>query len=266
MLGIACALLCAYASLGLAFASPANAASKAPIPDFSNYVVDNANVLNDADEQSINADLKAYQERTTNQIAMLLVKTTDPQSIENYAVDVGRKWGVGEKRKDNGVLVILAMNDRKGRIEVGYGLQGDLTDVDARDILETQIFPRLKQNNVSGAVRAGEEAIRAKLGDTGVTAPPAVKPTANQTSLNMLWQLLPIVFIALMVLLTAIKRGGKGSSNDGFWPGVILGGMTGWGAGSSWGSGSGWGSDGGFGGFGGGGGGSFGGGGASGDW
>lgn len=242
------------------------ASAKTDVPKFTNYVVDNANVLDDATEQAVNNELKAYQDRSTNQVAILLVGTTSPQSIENYAVDVGRAWGVGQKGKDNGVLVVIAMNDRRGRIEVGYGLQDEMPDIRAREILDTQTFPRLKSGNVNEAVQATATAIRAQLGDTGVTPPalPANAPKpSSSNAVGTFFALLPFLLFVLFAVVA--RRGGRNRRGDGLADGLLWGSILG-GLGSSFPSSRGSDGLGGFGGFGGGGGGSFGGGGASGDW
>lgn len=243
---------------GAASGSPAAAAKN--VPKFSNHLVDDANVVPDDVEQQVNNELADYQTRTTNQVAVLTVKTTEPQSIEDYAVDVGNEWGIGNKDKDNGILMVLAMDDRKGRIEVGYGVQGDLTDVKARDILETQVFPRLKQGNPGEAVVSGERAIRASLGDTNVEAPVPLQRTGGGDEKNNRFWWLPWVFILAPIVLGAFgagrrRRNGFGSGGWAYW-----GGMGGLGGGGFGGGGLG------GGGFSGGGGGSFGGGGSSGSW
>jgi uncharacterized protein len=235
--------------------------SKPAIPQKTDQLLyDQSKSLTPSTEQQIEADLDSYAKRTGNQVAVLLVKTTGGESIDDYAHDVFNKWQIGEKGKDNGVLLALAMQDHKGRIETGFGLESQLTDVQAANILNTEVFPRLKANDPNEAVRAGEVAIRAQLGDPDANAPaqlPASTSTTHSSSAG--------TWIGLAVFLAFVILSGLGRSRGfggGFGTGMIFGSMGGWGNGGFGGGGSS-GSGGGFGGFGGG---RSGGGGASGGW
>lgn len=111
------------------------------------YVRDDANVLNDEEERKLNEKLQAYDRKTGNQIAVLLVRTTGKESIEKYSYKVASKWGIGQKGRNNGILVTIATEDRKDRIEVGKGLEGDVTDSRSGRIL--------RSNDVTTAFRGG---------------------------------------------------------------------------------------------------------------
>ena len=165
----------AIAGVLLAIAIPARAA--ATFPPFSQPVVDAAGVVPSATEQQVDAELLNYQTRSGNQIAVAVVKTTGNQSIENYTIDLARFWGVGQKDKDTGILLVIANSDRKVRIEVGRGLEGDLTDLQSGRIIRERLVPLLKRGDVAGAVLQGTRAIRTELGDTQVAAlPPPLAP------------------------------------------------------------------------------------------
>jgi uncharacterized protein len=256
-----------FAIVGLIFAAlmlvdSSRAAAASDIPNRpNNYLLDDARVMSAGAATQVESELRSFQQRTGKQLAVLLVDTTGDNSIENYSNDVTRKWGIGEKGKDNGVLLVLAMQDRRGRIEVGYGNEGELTDVEAKEILDTQIFPRLKAGDVDSAVLSGETAIRSALGDVGAVAPTPM-PTESSGSGFPVWLIFPFLFFVLPALLGGRRRNRR---RRGFGDGLFYGGMTGWGLGGGFGGGS---SGGGFGGggFGGFGGGSSGGGGASGSW
>ncbi|HEX2274946.1 MAG TPA: TPM domain-containing protein [Acidimicrobiales bacterium] len=232
-----------------------------PIPPFRAPVVDAADVVPDNVEQSVNAELVDYQRRSGNQVAVAVVRTTDDASIEDYSIDLAREWGVGEEGKDNGVVLVIAYDDRRLRIEVGRGLEGDLTDLEAGRIVRDRIAPLLRAGDVGGAVRQGTAAIRGALGDTEGGALP--EPPPREPSESAPWWLFALIPFGLFGLglfgrrrRVLRRRGWFG----GFW-GVpyIGGGWGGWGGHSR---------SGGFGGggFRGGGGGGFGGGGASGSW
>lgn len=224
------------------------------LPPFSAPVVDAAKVVPDGVERSVGASLLDYQARTGSQIAIAVVKTTGRQSIEDYSIDLARKWGVGQKGKDNGVLLVIAYEDRGLRIEVGRGLEGELTDLESGRIIRDRLVPLLRRGDVGAAVSEGALAIRAALGDPQAALPPApAEQEPSSGSPGWLGGLVGILFpLGLLGLVAAARRGrrrGLGGVAPVFWGG-------GWGGGSG----------GGGGGFGGGGGGGFGGGGASGSW
>lgn len=133
------------------------------VPYLSGRVVDEAGILSQSTTSKLSADLKAHEERTTNQIAVLTVKSLDGESVEDFAVRVFEAWKLGQKGKDNGVLVIVAPADRRMRIEVGYGLEGTLTDAAAARIIRDRMTPRFKANDFDGGVAQGVAAIVATL-------------------------------------------------------------------------------------------------------
>jgi len=129
------------------------------VPFLSGRVTDNAEVLNDGTRRSITERLKAHEDRTGDQIAVLTVPSLEGESIEEYAVKVFESWKLGKKGKDNGVLVIVAPKDRRMRIEVGYGLEGTLTDLAAGRIVRNVMTPRFKAGDYNGGIDAGVQAI-----------------------------------------------------------------------------------------------------------
>jgi len=135
----------------------------ADVPYLTGRVVDNAEILQPATRERISALSKAHEDRTTDQIVVLTVPTLDGESVEEYAVRVFASWKLGQKGKDNGVLVLVAPQDRKMRIEVGYGLEGTLTDVAASRIIRNVMTPAFRANNFDEGVAAGVAAIVAQL-------------------------------------------------------------------------------------------------------
>jgi uncharacterized protein len=235
------------------------------IPPFRAPVVDAARVVPDSVEEAVNAELNDYQARSGNQVAVAVVRTTGKKSIEDYSIDLAREWGVGREGRDNGAVLVIAYDDRKLRIEVGRGLEGTLTDLEAGRIVRERVAPLLRARDVGGAVRQGTAAIRGALGDTQAGALPTVPPRARQPGSSsgfgwLLFLLVPFLAMGLLGGRRRRRRWGPSGLIGGYAAGTMLGG--GWGR-----SGGGFGGGGfGGGGFGGGGGGGFGGGGASGSW
>ena len=166
----------------LAFA-PAFAAD---VPYLTGRVTDNAEILSPPARERLAATLQAHESATGNQIAVLTLPTLDGESIEGYATRVLDSWKLGQKGKDNGVLVIVVPNDRKMRIEVGYGLEGTLTDVASSRIIRNQMTPPFKSNNYDQGVEDGVRAIVATLEgkpvDAGGTAAPATSASSGGRS------------------------------------------------------------------------------------
>lgn len=177
----------AAASTGLALLFLAALGCPAPaaeVPFLTGRVVDDAGVLGSEARARLEAQLKAHEERTTNQVAVLTVPSLEGDSVESFAEKVFRTWALGRRGKDNGVLVVIATTDRRMRIEVGYGLEGTLTDSMAGSIIRNAMAPRFKAGDYPGGTEAGVQAIIGALeGDAGAipgdAAPGAGGPAAN---------------------------------------------------------------------------------------
>jgi uncharacterized protein len=136
----------------------------ADIPYMTGRITDNAQILSPETRRLLAERLKEHEDRTTNQIAVLTVPTIHSESIEEYAVDVFEKWKLGQKEKDNGILIIVVPNDRRMRIEVGYGLEPTLTDGMAGQIIQSIMTPRFKNGDFDGGISDGVNAIINVLG------------------------------------------------------------------------------------------------------
>ncbi len=232
------ALLALLLSIGFAGGARAEFAA----PPLTGRVSDAAQVLPTEVERTLVATLAAHEAKTTEQVVVATVPSLGGRDIESYANDLFRAWGLGQKDKNNGVLFLVAPNEREMRIEVGYGLEGTLTDALASRIIRDIATPRFKAGDLAGGIEAGTKAILKVLGGEALPA-----PAENQADWPaVLGVLVPLLFWALIVA-NARRRGGRGR---GVW----------WGGG-----GGGFGRGRGGGGFSGGGG-SSGGGGASGRW
>jgi uncharacterized protein len=218
------------------------------IPRMPDPVVDLAGVLSPAQVQEARNVSLALEASDSTQVALLIVKTTGGKDIAEYALEVGRKNGFGKSGKNNGALIVVAVDDRRVRIEVGTGLEGKLTDVLASRIIRNEMVPHFKAGQFGEGSLAAMKAVAATVKGEykGDPASPRRKKTIGWGGLLLL----------LIFLIFFSRRGGMG----GFFTGYMLGGMLGGGGGRG-----GWGGGGGGGGWSGGGG-SFGGGGASGSW
>ncbi|MBN2030275.1 YgcG family protein [bacterium] len=131
----------------------------ADIPYLTGRVTDNAQILSPSVRQSLTETLKAHEDRTGNQIAILTVPTIQGESIEEYAVEVFEAWKLGQQGKDNGILIVVVPNDRRMRIEVGYGLEGTLTDGTAGQIIRSIMTPRFQDGDYDGGITEGALAV-----------------------------------------------------------------------------------------------------------
>ncbi len=214
--------------------------------------------------QALESKLVAYDDSTSNQVAVVIINSLSNYDIAEYTLAVGRKWGVGGKEFNNGIVLLVAKDDRRVRIEVGYGLEGAIPDITAKSIIDKDITPNFKEENYyRGLDEATDDIIKAAAGE--YTAP------AGYHKKNKGFPIGAIIFL-IIILSIVFSRGGRGGGGmisrrgyGGFGTGWIIGSILGGGLSGGGRSGGGWsgGSGGGFGGFGGG---SFGGGGASGSW
>jgi len=230
------------------------AAGAAPsFPALSGRVVDEAGILSQDAQGKLTALLAEHEQQTGNQVVVATVKSLQGYDIQEYGVDLGRAWKIGQKGKNNGVLIVVAPNERKVGIDTGYGMEGQLTDAQSRLIIENTILPYFKKGDYDSGVLAGTVQVLEALGGKPSNADSLPQPPpSNQHSGS---GGIPIIFI-IIVLWVVFGRF--------FWPLLFLGGIGrgGWGGGGFGGGGFGGGGGGGFSG----GGGSFGGGGASGGW
>ncbi|MBL8311138.1 MAG: TPM domain-containing protein [Burkholderiales bacterium] len=139
---------------------PSWAQAPAPVPALSSRLTDAAGVLGVSARQELEGKLAAFETATGGQLAVLLVKTAEPETIEQYALRVAEAWKIGKKGKDNGALLVIAMKEKKLRIEVGYGWEGALPDVEAKRIIREVITPFFKQSQFAQGIAAGIDKIQ----------------------------------------------------------------------------------------------------------
>jgi uncharacterized protein len=240
--------------------------AKVDLPTPRHYVEDYANVINDSEERSLNGILQELEQKCGAQYIVLTVQTTEGLPIEQFAIELAEKWKLGQKGKDNGMLFVLAKNDRKYRFEVGYGLEGFITDQFCGRIGRNILVPYLKKGNYSrGIYEANLQVVQKIAGQYGValTGMPKLAPVG--TGRRGALPCCGAGIFPLIILLLLLGGRGRGMGLLFFLPFMLggFGGLGGYGRSGSYGGGS---FGGGFGGFGGGMGGGFGGGGASGGW
>lgn len=224
-------------------------------PALSGPVVDGAGLLSSDVQDQLTAKLAAYDRGSGNQLVVVTVQTLDGYPIDQWGYQLGRQWGIGEKGKNTGALLIVDKDEHKLRIEVGYGLEGTLTDAQTDNIIRNVIVPQFKQGDYAQGISDGVDAILAVLGGDSDATPQQTRRDHSSTLFLML-------FLGFL-LFRIIGAGFFPGRRSGIWGLIGLWGLTG---GFRGGGGFG---GGGFGGGGGGfsgGGGSFGGGGASGSW
>lgn len=167
------------------------------IPALSGRVVDSANILSLSTEAQLTQQLAAHEASTSNQLVVLTVPDLQGYAIADFALETARSWQLGQKDINNGVLLLIARDERKIRIEVGYGLEGDLTDARSKRIIQKVIRPAFKQGKFNSGVTAGADAIIGTI--EGTYTPPADKSSGLDTPL------LPLAFIGLFGLASSMQ-------------------------------------------------------------
>jgi uncharacterized protein len=257
--------------------SPAHAQT---FPKLTGRVVDQAGLLTPAQVVDLTSKSESLEARTGRQFVVATVKSLEGRTIEDYGYRLGREWGIGNEQKDDGVILLVAPNEKKVRIETGYGARVFLTDALSSVIIRNSILPRFKAGDMGGGIAAGaDEIIKVMQLSPAEAAKRAQEASATETRRERRgFNPIPIIFMVVVFffVIGSLARAaggrryhGKRRRRGGLDSGdvaVILWGLDALSRGSR--GGGGWGGGGGFGGFGGfsGGGGSFGGGGASGGW
>lgn len=265
---------------------PATPAQDVPVPALARRVTDAAGLLNADQRARIEEKLAAFEARKGSQIAVLTVPTTRPETVEEYAIRAAEQWKVGRKGVDDGAILLVARDDRALRIEVGYGLEGALSDLVSKRIIEDIIVPRFKAGEFAGGIDAGVDAMIKVIDGETLPEPPrwSAPEAGNEAFQNLLMLGFVLVFVAggiLRALFGRLTASMLVAGTGGILAWMLvaslavalfaaiamflltlfggmprLGGRSGWGRGFPGGGGGGWS----------GGGGGFGGGGASGRW
>jgi len=200
----------------VAFASPAAALD---VPPLTGRIVDNAHLLPADRTASLSAELAAHEARTGNQVALLTLPSLEGEPLEEFSHRVATTWKLGRKGTDNGVLILVVPGDRKIRIEVGYGLEGTLTDAKSSRIIREEMVPRFRTGDFPGGITAGVKAVVGTIEGTYTAPAPQRTRIPQSQALDSAWG---IFFIAVVVgILAATIIGSHGTGKGSFIGGVM---------------------------------------------
>lgn len=166
------------------------------VPTLSRPVTDFSGTLDRAQVAQLEARLLAFEQRQGSQIAVLIVPTTQPEAIEQFAIRVAEQWKIGRRNIDDGAILVVARNDRALRIEAGYGLEGALNDATSKRIIDDIIVPRFRQDNFYGGIDAGIDAMMTVIAGEPLPPPNRVNAADGEAGWR---QLLPAALVAAMV-------------------------------------------------------------------
>ena len=186
----------AFIPILIALCLPQFSQAQQAVPVLSARVIDQTGTLSSSQVASLDQVLSTFEKRKGSQLAVLIVPTTAPESIEQFGIRVADQWKLGRKKVDDGAVLIIAKADRTLRIEVGYGLEGALTDATSKRIIDDIIVPRFKQQDFYGGVLAGVQSIIAVV--DGEPLPLAAKN--EQFTEDDVYQAVPVVFIVALIL------------------------------------------------------------------
>ena len=194
-------LLLCLSLAGLA-TNAALAQSGPTFPNLTGRVIDQAELLNASDEQALSDQLAEHEAQTSNQIIVVTVNSLEGYADAEYAQKLGTKWGIGSAEKNNGVVLLVAPNERKVRIEVGYGLEGALPDAIAGQIIRRNILPQFKEQDFPSGIKAGVNSILQAV-DGEYKAEPQRSADKDRT-----FDFIPLLFIAMMGIPMLLKKQG----------------------------------------------------------
>lgn len=195
----------AIALFALAALAGAAAAQTLDFPQLTGRVVDEAGLLDESQRAALTQTLADLEAKSTDQLVVVTLRSLRGASIEDYGYRLGRAWQIGQKDKNNGVLLIVAPNERKVRIEVGYGLEGTLTDAISKFIIENSILPRFKAGDFPGGIRRGTEDIVQVLGgDAEEYKQRATRAADSRVSNSELFAMAGFVLIVGFIILNVL--------------------------------------------------------------
>jgi uncharacterized protein len=212
-----CSILAAGISYLHAFEIPSTPGS---------YVNDYADMLSDAEERVLEARVLAFEASTTHEIAVVTVPDMGGDTVEHYAAELFEKWGIGNKDKDNGILFLIARDEHKVRIEVGYGLEETLPDSVAASILSNDVTPHFKQGDFGVGIESGVESIMKAIQGDYVIPSYELAPTPDSSS-NFGNLLIFVGFFGIMFSQLLLRVSGKLAKTKSWWAGGVMGGMLG---------------------------------------
>jgi uncharacterized protein len=220
------ALIRLFGILALVFAATAGAVAEVSVPPLKARVTDLTGTLAAAQVATLEAELRAFEQRKGSQIAVLMLPSTQPETIEQYSIRVAERWKIGRSRVDDGVILIIAKNDQRLRLEVGYGLEGAIPDVVAKRVIREVIAPHFLANDFYGGISDGARTLM-KLIDGEKLPPPARSPAStsgsgtNSEDYQSLFAVLLVVAVVAGGILKAIFGRLFGSALTGVAAGIV---------------------------------------------
>lgn len=173
-----------------------------PIPPLTGHVTDTTGTLTDAQKIALERTLTAFEARKGSQLVVLIVASTAPEDIAPFALRVAEQWKIGRKKIDDGVILVIAKNDRTLRIEVGYGLEGALTDLTSHRIIDEVIVPRFKAQDFEGGITAGVERIIRVIDGEPLPEPSRSPPTGTGDHVK---QFAPVLFVVALAVGSVLR-------------------------------------------------------------
>ena len=193
-----------------------------PVPALTSAVTDQTGTLSASERQALESKLRDWEARTTNQLAVLIVPTTAPEPIEQYSLRVAEAWKIGQKGKDNGAILLVAKNDKRIRIEVGYGLEGVLTDITSRRIIAENIAPEFSKGNFAAGINAGVDRIIEVVG-AGEPLPALTPQRRTAPARHFDFGTMLIVLLVAVPVLGSVLRSVFGKVGGSLLGGGIVG-------------------------------------------
>jgi uncharacterized protein len=207
--------------IGLALLLPLNAVSQVAVPPLLGHVTDQTGTLSAAQQAALEQTLRAFEARKGSQLAVLLVPTTAPEEIEQYALRVAEQWKLGRAKVDDGAILVVAKGDRTLRLEVGYGLEGALSDITSKRIVSDTIVPRFKEGDYYGGIDAGVAQIIRVI--DGEPLPPPSRAMADP--FDQARHLVPFLFI-LVLAVGGVLRNTLGKLPGSLVTGALVGALA----------------------------------------
>ena len=200
------ALIRFLAVLALGFLPAAGAADEVAVPPLAARVTDLTGTLGTGELASLEAELRAFEQQKGSQIAVLMLPSTQPETIEQYSIRVAERWKIGRAKTDDGVILVVAKNDHRLRIEVGYGLEGAIPDVVAKRVISEVIAPHFLANDFHGGIRAGTQTLMKLIDGEKLPAPAPSQKHAVHDYQSLFVILLLVVVVAGGVLKAILGR------------------------------------------------------------
>ncbi len=208
--------------LGFALLAFTLLSAEPTFPELTSRVVDEATLFSAAQKAELESTLENHENNTSNQVVVVTLKSLDGYDIRDYGLELGRAWGIGQKDKNNGVLLIIAPNERKVSIEVGYGLEGALPDATAKSIIDQEILPYFKEGDYFGGAKFGVDAIISAI--KGEYVPYEVESSSKSFKFTDL--IMPLIFLFVFIAGPVFGKKNKFDANN-IIPALIFSGFVG---------------------------------------